>query len=74
MYGKEYTKKYTEQNVETPLTPVEPETTEADETTPAETGEETKSAATGDLNSISITVKSGDITITDKAPVKPITD
>ena len=74
VYGKEYTKKYTEQNVETPLTPVEPETTEADETTPAETGEETKPAATGDLNSISITVKSGDITITDKAPVKPITD
>ena len=63
VYGKEYQQKYTEQNVEIPLTPVQPEETQPADTAAETTGEGTPATDPTDLNEISITVKSGNITI-----------
>lgn len=69
VFGKEYTAKYSELNVETALTPIDPTTT-----VPADTAADTAAADTTDggtdapapddeLNAVIITVKNGDLTI-----------
>ena len=71
VFGKEYDRKYTEQNVEIPLTPVGPEDTEPAGTDAETTGAERPDRDPSDLNSISITVKNGNISIQSKAPAAP---
>lgn len=70
VFGKEYTSKYSELNVETALTPIDPTEGTTADTTAADTAEtdDTANAPDNELNAVIVTVKNGDITISANAP------
>ncbi len=69
VFGKEYTSKYSELNVETALTPVDSTVNSTSDTTAADTdADDSASTPDNDLNAVIITVKNGDITIASSAP------
>lgn len=71
VFGKEYTAKYSELNVETALTPIDPTESAAADTTSADTDtDDNANTPDNELNAVIVTVKNGDITISATAPSK----